>query len=142
MTTVVVTTNTGTSICWNCKNGRADRCKWISQKKQVWERAYKRVCTLERERGQYAIWTVQECEHYIPENPRWNPRRRQKKKAAIVARPYTPEDDALIQELRGKGVPCTVIADRMGRSRSSIYRRIARLKEENHTWAKELVGVE
>jgi IS30 family transposase len=85
---------------------------------------------------------VQECEHYIPENPRWNPRRRQKKKAAIVARPYTPEDDALIQELRGKGVPCTVIADRMGRSRSSIYRRIARLKEENHTWAKELVGVE
>ncbi len=42
-------------------------------------------------------------------------------------RPYTPEDDALLLRLRRKGVPCAVIADRMGRSRGAVYQRIARL---------------
>ena len=143
MTTVVVTTNTGTSICWNCKNARANRCAWVARKKQVWKRAHERACALERERGHYAIWTVQECEHYDPENlNRRQPKKPQPQKNVNRYKLYTPEDDALIQELRGRDVPCAEIAEELGRTRKSIYQRIARLKEVNDAWAKELVGVE
>ena len=32
-----------TSICWNCKNGRADRCDWIDKKEKVWEKAREEI---------------------------------------------------------------------------------------------------
>ncbi|MGI6078289.1 MAG: HTH domain-containing protein [Fastidiosipilaceae bacterium] len=134
VTTVVVTTNTGTSICWNCKNGRADRCKWISQKKQVWERAEEKKCCHTQ-----SVWTVQKCKHYKPERQQKAPKPQKIKTAGTR---WLPEHDALLLELRKKDVSCEVIADKLGRSQGAVYRRIARLKEENHTWAKELVGVE
>jgi len=117
-----------TSICWNCKNGRADRCDWIDKKEKVWEKAREEIRG--RNWGPFKVWTVQECKRYDPENPHWRqPQKpgRQKKKAA--GRPYTPKDDALLLELREQGVPCGVIAERMGRTVGSIYRRIAYLKE-------------
>ncbi len=87
------------------------------------------------------MWTVQKCKHYDPENlNRRQPKKPQLQKNVNRYKLYTPEDDALIRELRGKGVPCGEIADKLGWSRSSIYRRIARLKEVNDAWAKELVG--
>lgn len=118
------------SICWNCKNGRADRCGWIKNKKQVWEKAVEKECSKD-----VNIWVVQECKRYDPENPYWqqgvskSQPKPQKKKVSHRRRLYTPKDDALLLELREQGIPCGEIARRMDRTIYSIYKRIARLKE-------------
>ena len=54
-----------TSICWSCKNARANRCAWVARKKQVWKRAYERECRAsDRVQGCYKVWVVQKCAHF------------------------------------------------------------------------------
>ncbi len=116
---------TNTSICWNCKSGRADRCKWISQKKRVWKRAEEKKCCHTQ-----SVWTVLECKHYEPESSERRQKAPKPQKNKTAGRPYTSGDDALIKKMRRLNIPCDVIADKLGRSRGAIYRRISRLKTE------------
>ncbi len=110
------------SICWNCKNARADRCAWIDKKEQVWERAVEKKCAQDID-----VWIVQECKSYKPESAYKKPPKALKKKG--TNRLYTLEDDALIISMHKRGVPCKKIASKTGRTQNSIYYRIARLKK-------------
>ena len=123
-------TTSKASICWNCKNARADRCKWVDKKEQVWERAVEEKrswLTCDDE----TVYIVQECKHYDPENSHWRQKipQLQSKPQKDHRRPYTPEDDAFIAKMREAGVPCGEIAKKLDRTLSAIYQRITRLKE-------------
>lgn len=58
-------TTSKASICWNCKNGRADRCGWIDKKEKVWGRAIRKRCG--KKWKPFDVWIVQECKCYKEE---------------------------------------------------------------------------
>lgn len=126
------------SICWNCRNARADRCAWIANKKEVWESACKEKRGINWELSE--VWTVQECNHFHldeklidrrtvqPKQPK-PPVKARKNKNRRDYKHYTPEEDAQIISLREEGVPCREIAIELNRHISSVYKRISLLRE-------------
>lgn len=49
---------------------------------------------------------------------------------ATTFRPWTPEEDVVLQKLLGEGLSATKIGNEMGRHESSVNRRIERLETE------------
>jgi DNA-directed RNA polymerase specialized sigma24 family protein len=117
-------TTSKASICWSCKNARADRCAWISRKKRVWKRAEEKKCCHTQ-----SVWAVQICKHYEPESSERQQKAPKPQKIKTAGTRWLPEHDALLLELRKKNVSCELIADKLGRSQGAVYRRISRLKE-------------
>ena len=55
------------SICWDCKNGYATKCAWISKCEKVWTKAKKEIRTGGKKDYKMTIYIVRECEYYAPE---------------------------------------------------------------------------
>ncbi len=54
------------SICWSCRNARADRCAWANKLSKVWEKAdvqFKKESSGRR----YKVYVVRECKKYEPD---------------------------------------------------------------------------
>lgn len=51
------------SICWDCANAYVDRCAWVKDGIQIWERA---VSVAGRNHGD-AAYSVQECKYFVLE---------------------------------------------------------------------------
>lgn len=57
------------SICFDCKNARADRCEWVSDLKKVWTKAVQ--VKLESLHGpEEYVWRVIECPNFEKEPER------------------------------------------------------------------------
>lgn len=126
------------SICWECRNARADRCAWIGRKKRVWKRATEKRCRQDQD-----IWIVQECNLFDPEKG-WvmasaaadRIEKLKTKKGLCI-----PEMDEQILAMREGGATCKEIASITGRATSTIYGRLRKLKKEGVERKDEKVSV-
>jgi hypothetical protein len=63
------------SICWTCKNARANICPWIGEGKKIWSRAKsakRKLLKSKQKQGKehYTVYAVEECQYFKPEDKR------------------------------------------------------------------------
>lgn len=63
------------SICWNCKNARANLCAWIGRGEKIWDRGKKekrslpKSCQTKNKKYTF-VYIVQDCKYFKPEGKR------------------------------------------------------------------------
>lgn len=67
------------SLCWDCKNAYANKCKWIRNFKHTWDEAD--ILCIQYKNRTGVVYRVKKCKNFIPEEGiseeqlRWNTNR-------------------------------------------------------------------